>query len=113
MQYQIKEATDDTFFIILLDDTDFVTPITGKTAADITVKYSKGGGDLWTTYTATGKFNEIGNGVYSLVIGESEFTTNSRYVARVSCTGALDYKFVVKAMDYSDYELEKTIRRGR
>jgi hypothetical protein len=113
MQYLVKENTDETFFVILLDSTDLVTAVTGKTATDTTIQYSKGTGDVWSTYNDTGMWNEVGNGVYSLTIGASEFITNNRYVVRVSVSGCADYMFVVKVMDYSDYEIEKTVRMGR
>ena len=45
-----------------------------------------------------------------MTIGESEFTTNDRYVVRVSAANALDYKFVVNAVDLAENESITTLQ---
>ena len=104
-EYLVKEDTDDNFYIVLVDSTDFITAETGKTAADTTVQYSTGTGAGWSTYDDTSMFWEIGNGVYSITMGASEFTENLRYIVRTAVTGAADYIFDVNVLDNSSNEV--------
>ena len=119
MSLTAKKITDQWFPVILLDDTDFKTPETGKAYGDITVKYHGGGATSLSTYSVgSGFWTEAGEGQYWLMLGEGEFLNPGKYEVSVACAGCLTYRFCVEVTDYvmqnffsGGYQAEVALKR--
>lgn len=104
--YEGKLGTDKWFPVILLDDTDFKTPETGKAYDDVTVKYHTEGASSQSTYTVgSGNWSEAGAGEYWLQMGGEEFTAEAKYQVEIACSGCLTHRFVVEVRDKTIAEL--------
>lgn len=109
--YDVKASTDEKFPVVLLDDTDGKAGETSKTYSDTTIGYSCNGDNSWTSYTDDADtFKEVGNGVYWLTMGASEFTSvGQRCIIRVSVSGALDYRFDISVQTSAPDEIVQAI----
>jgi len=106
MAYDGKKSTDMWYPVLLLDEIDFKTPETGKVYGDVTVKYEAVSATSQSTYTVgSGDWTEAGNGEYSLRIGASEFTAETKYQVSVACSGCLTHRFVVEVTDKTKAEM--------
>ena len=92
-----KKSTDMWFPVVLLDDTDGKTPETGKEYDAVTCKYYYERATSLSTYSVTaGDWKEAGEGMYSLRIGASEFTSVGKYEVSVAVSGCRTYRFWVE-----------------
>jgi hypothetical protein len=87
----------DTWYpVILTDERDFKTGITGKIYSDITCKYFKTGSTSQTSFSVTNdNWKEAGEGKYSIKMGVSEWTEQTIYQVSVVCAGCIVYNFPV------------------
>lgn len=85
-----KKDTDKWYSFVLISDTDFKTPVTGKAHTDLTAKYYYGGATSLTTYTLSAdNIKEAGEGGYSILIGADEFASLDNVQLKISCTGCI------------------------
>lgn len=104
--FEGKKNTDKWFPIRLVDATDFYTPETGIAFGDLTVKYGFEAATSESSYTVTtNEWKEQGDGNYWLQIGNSEFTSEGKYIVKVEAAIAYDYNFVVEIRDKTLAEL--------
>jgi hypothetical protein len=95
-----KKSADKWFAVKLVDSTDHVSDETGKAFGDTTIQYAAEGATSWTAYTDDAStWKEVGNGCYWLAVGASEFSSEAKYIVRVSVSGCDDYEFVVEVRD--------------
>jgi len=97
MSFEGKRSVDKIYPVRLVDATDMVSAETGKTFGTITVVYGFEGAAAETAYAVTAAdWFEQGNGNYWLNIGANEFTTEGKYIVKVSCAGCADFNFVIE-----------------
>src|SRR5690606_28436317 len=94
--YSGKVNTDEWYVVFLTDTTDDQTGETGIAFGSVEADYTAvdASGAL-TAYTVTADdWKELGEGLYALRIGASEFTAAGQYVVRVGDTTPNGHKFV-------------------
>jgi hypothetical protein len=94
--YTGKVLTDSRYIVVLTDTTDDQTGEGGIAFGSVDADYAfLDGATTFTAYTvAAGDWFEIGEGVYSLRIGLTEFTAAGTYVVRVGDTTPAGHKFI-------------------
>ena len=93
--YRAKISTDIWIPVILLDNTDAKTGETGIAYGDMDVDYALASATSFTSYSVTtNDWKEIGEGLYALRIGASEFGSAGRYFVRAGDTSPAAGKFV-------------------
>ena len=89
-----KLSTDSWIPVRLTSDTDGVTAITGIAHGSIDVDYGLASATALTSYTpGSANWKEMGEGLYAVNIGASEFGAAGRYIIRVVDTGATAMKY--------------------
>lgn len=89
-----KLSTDSWVPVRLTSDTDGVTAITGIAHGSIDVDYGLASATSFTSYApGSANWKEMGEGLYALNIGASEFGAAGRYMIRVVDTGATAMKY--------------------
>jgi len=92
--FSSKEDTDTWLPILLVDKTDGTSGVTGVAFGSMDVDYQFTSSTGLTSYTVTtDDWKEIGEGMYALRIGASEFTSAGRYFVRAVDTTSLAGKF--------------------
>jgi hypothetical protein len=100
-----KKDTDKWFPLRLLDSTDGKTGETAKAFGDVTVQYSFEAATSWSAYaTDVNNWKETGNGGYWLSIGASEFTSEGKYMVKITCAGCLDVFLSIEVADRTQAE---------
>ena len=110
-----KLSTDSWVPVRLTSDTDGVTAITGIVHGAIDVDYGLASATSFTSYTpGSGNWKEMGEGLYALNIGASEFGSAGRYMIRVIDTGAtaMKYACVVETHAASQDDLVRATTPG-
>ena len=80
--------------VMLIDGTDHLSPKTGIAEGSVTVKISKDLGAL-TGFTLTGKWAEIGQGLYSILFSASDLDTVGFFGYLVTATSCDQYSGMV------------------
>lgn len=94
---QVKQSAAGTIVVQLVSSTDGVTPVTGKTGADVTATFLKADG-TFQNYAATATLTEATTGafasagVYLLTVPSAATSVIGQLPVAVSCTGARTYK---------------------
>ncbi len=110
MSLEGKKDTDRWFPVILTDESDFMSAITGKAYGDVTCKFSFEAASSQSTHTVTtDEWREAGEGTYWLKIGASEFTSEGKYEVSVTVSGALVFNFAVEVRDENLADLLDTV----
>ena len=78
---------------------------TGITEGSVTVKISKNGGAS-VPFTLTGKWTEIGNGVYCISFAAGDLDTKGVFVYIVNAAGCDQYTGAVFIQDPNDYKAD-------
>lgn len=100
MALEGKKNTDKWFPVVLYDSGDFITQETGKAIGDITVKYAYEGASSLTSYSpSAADWSEAGEGKYWLRMGAGEFINEGKYQVSITCSGVVDYNFIVEVRD--------------
>jgi len=104
--YTAVTGVDQWYVIVLTDPTDNKTQETGIVVGSVDVTYSKvDGSDTLGAYSVTAsEFYEVGEGLYGLKIGASEFDSSGTWVVRIGDTGAPQANkaiFIVQVFDAS------------
>lgn len=86
----LKKDTAKKLPVMLIDSTDHLSPKTGVTEGSVTVKISKNLGSL-TSFTLTGKWAEIGQGLYSISFSDSDLNTVGFFGYLVTATSCDQY----------------------
>ncbi len=92
----IKSQTDSTkrnMLVYLVSNTDGITPITGQTSLDMTIKYSKNGAAL---ITALGAITELGDGLYNYVATQDEVDTEGFFILSIVPVVSGDFRNVAR-----------------
>lgn len=90
------EDTDIWIPILLVDKTDGITGETGIVFGNVDVDYALASATALTSYSVvTADWKEIGEGLYALRIGASEFTEVGRYFVRIGDTTPAAGKYLV------------------
>lgn len=76
--------------VMMIDSADHVSPKTGIAEGDVTVNISKNLGSL-TSFTITGKWTEIGQGLYSIDFSASDLDTEGFFAYLVTASGCDQY----------------------
>ena len=91
-----KKDTDIWIPVLLVDKTDGITGETGIAHGSVDVDYGLASSTSLTSYTvASDCWKEMGEGLYALKIGASEFTSTGRYFVRIGDTTPEAGKYVV------------------
>jgi hypothetical protein len=100
--FNAKKATDTWVPVLLIDKNDGFTGITGIAYGSVDIDYAYASATGLTAYIiASADWKEIGEGMYALRIGASEFSNAGRYFVRVVDTtpNAGKYFFTVETTD--------------
>lgn len=76
--------------VMLIDSSDHISAKTSVAEGDVTVTIAKNLGTL-TSFTLTGKWTEIGQGVYSISFSASDLNTEGYFAYMVTSTGCDQY----------------------
>ncbi len=110
MSLEGKKNTDRWFPVILTDESDFKTALTGKVFGDVACKFSFEAASSQNTHTVTtNEWAEAGEGTYWLKIGASEFTSEGKYEVSVTVSGALVFNFAVEVRDQNIADLMDSV----
>lgn len=91
-----KKDTDIWIPVLLVDKTDGITGETSIAHGSVDVDYGLASSTSLTSYTvASDCWKEMGEGLYALKIGASEFTSTGRYFVRIGDTTPEAGKYVV------------------
>jgi len=103
----LKQSTSAEVPIYLYDVSDGITPITGVVAGGVTA-YTSQNGAAEASYTVTGKWTEIGHGVYSLTLDATITNTTGTLFLQITDSRAtfLDFNaaYRVETGTLSDLE---------
>ena len=90
------EDTDIWIPVLLVDKTDGITGETGIAYGSVDVDYGLASATSLTSYTVTtNDWKEMGEGLYALKIGASEFTSVGKYFVRIGDTSPAAGKYLV------------------
>ena len=93
--FTAKEDVDTWVPVYLTDKSDGSTAITGLAHGNVDVDFGLASATSLTAYSpAAADWKEMGEGMYALRIGASEFTTTGRYFVRVTGTGTSSGKYM-------------------
>lgn len=105
----IKQSTARTLPVILIDSSDFITPITGTVFGDVTCKFRKEGDTSWTTKTIDAtNWTEIDDGHYDIDFTAGNLDTNGLFIYIVTVSGALQYSglFIIRTNTNDDIKAD-------
>ena len=92
--FSCKKATDTWVPVLLVSDSDGVTPVTGVAYGSVDADFAVGGATSLTAYSlAVADWKEMGEGMYAIRIGAGEFSATGRYFLRVVDTSANASKY--------------------
>lgn len=101
MSYQVAKSSAHSVPVKLVRDDDFKTAVTGKTGANVTVRYKKYPASDWSTKDVSGSgWDEIGNGFYEVDFSGSDMDVLGRFDYQVECAGCLDYNGAVLVVEH-------------
>ena len=90
------EDTDIWIPVLLVDKTDGITGETGIAYGSVDVDYGLASATSLTSYTVTtNDWKEMGEGLYALKIGASEFSSVGKYFVRIGDTSPAAGKYLV------------------
>ena len=88
---QMKQGVSKATPCILLDSTDFKTAETGVAYGSVTCSYRKEGATSWSTKSLSGKWTEVGGGVYLITWDDADLDTVGRFDYMCVSSGCLTY----------------------
>jgi hypothetical protein len=90
------EGTDIWIPVLLVDKTDGITGETGIAYGSVDVDYGLASATSLTSYSVTtNEWKEMGEGLYALQIGASEFSSVGKYFVRIGDTSPAAGKYLV------------------
>lgn len=105
---KLKQSIARTLPVMLIDNTDHISPKTGIAEGDVTVVTSKNGGAL-TAFTLTGKWTELGQGLYTIDFAIGDLNTVGFFAYLVTSAGCDQYSGMMYVDDFSDYKADVSL----
>lgn len=101
----LNKDTARTLPVMMIDDSNHLSPKIGIAEANVTVKISKNLGAL-TAFTLTGKWAEIGQGLYSIAFASADLDTLGFFAYLVTAAGCDQYSGMMYVADFADYKAD-------
>lgn len=89
----------------MVDSTDHLSPKLALAEANVTVSISKNLGAL-AAFTLTGKWAELGQGLYSISFAASDLNTVGFFAYLVTAPGSDQYSGMMYVADFTDYKAD-------